>query len=113
VVVVSTKALSWGALEVLDLVEQQIGGLAALRHGVERRPQHARLVPVDEAEDRLGDAGQLGQFVGLETEDVAWRYSPRQEIRQDLELCRGLADLPRTAHDYGRCQPELETTMDL
>lgn len=100
-------------VEVLDLVEDQVGVLTAAGDGVERRSEHRLLVPVRQAQDRLAELLDVGDLVGLDAKDVARRDASLQEVLDHMELGRGLADLTRTADDDRRSEAHVQAAVDL
>ena len=96
----------------LHLVEEKMRPPPGLRQPVEMRAGDVVLEPVCDAQDRIDEVGQRSQIVELHPEDRVRPRAFREQVLDDLELRRGLADLPRAAHRHDRRQREIEPPAD-
>ena len=101
------------ALDVLDLVEKQVGGLAVAGQAVEALRRNAAFEPVRNAQDRFRQPAQGLEVVELDAKDPPRVHPLVEQVLDHLELRRGLADLARSPDDDDRSDPGIEAPAHL
>jgi hypothetical protein len=88
-------------LQVLHLVEQNVGLLAVVCCLVQALAEHVVGEPRAQIQDGHGESTDLRDLVELQSEDPTRRDTVIQELLDDLLEQGCLADLPRAPQDDG------------